>query len=97
MSCPCPVLQLSDISRLRPLKDMISVTMSANPLSDLAHYRLYAVFHLRSLGVLDGQRIMEQERIQAEERFAQGHGLFSCIPNRGMKICCFYVDKHNCY
>ncbi|XP_072176685.1 centriolin-like [Diadema setosum] len=45
--------------------------MLSNPLCDLAHYRLLAVFHLRTLGVLDRVQISGEERIQAEERFAQ--------------------------
>ena len=65
-------LQLSDVARLRPLKDLVSLSLSKNPLCDLAHYRLYAVFHLRTVGLLDRQQVTERERMEAEERFAQG-------------------------
>eukprot|EP00057_Strongylocentrotus_purpuratus_P025737 XP_011680211.1 PREDICTED: centriolin-like [Strongylocentrotus purpuratus] len=65
------LFSLSDVARLRPLKDLVSLSLSKNPLCDLAHYRLYAVFHLRTVGLLDRQQVTERERMEAEERFAQ--------------------------
>lgn len=46
--------------------------LAENPVSDLPHYRLFIVFHLRSLQFLDGQPISEQEREKAHQRFHSG-------------------------
>ncbi|XP_066436397.1 centriolin isoform X2 [Eleutherodactylus coqui] len=63
------ISSLQDVSRLKPLKDMTSLLLADNPVANLPHYRLYIIFHLRSLSSLDGQAITNQERDEAHERF----------------------------
>lgn len=46
--------------------------LAENPVSNLPQYRLFLVFHLRSLEFLDGQPISEQERAKAYQRFHTG-------------------------
>ncbi|XP_068105155.1 centriolin isoform X2 [Hyperolius riggenbachi] len=63
------ISSLQDISSLKPLKDLTSLFLADNPIANLPHYRLYTVFHLRTLQSLDGQPITNQERQDARERF----------------------------
>ncbi|KAM5145706.1 centriolin [Mantella aurantiaca] len=62
------IFSLQDVSRLKTLKDLTSLFLADNPVANLPHYRLYIIFHLRSLNVLDGQPITNQERQEAHER-----------------------------
>lgn len=48
------------------------LTLAENPVSSLAHYHLFLIFKLRSLEILDGQRISPQDREQAHQRFHMG-------------------------
>ena len=61
--------------RLRHLQDLTDFAIAGNPLCDLPHHRLYAIFHLRSLEVLDRVAVVDKERHDAETRFAQGRSL----------------------
>ncbi|XP_072288035.1 centriolin isoform X3 [Pyxicephalus adspersus] len=63
------IFSLQDISRLKTLKDLTSLFLAHNPIANLPHYRLYIIFHLRSLNVLDDQPVSNQERQEAHERF----------------------------
>ena len=54
------------------LANLTYLTMADNPITELPHYRLYAIFHVRSLDVLDGKRVTPDERQQADQRFGQG-------------------------
>ncbi|XP_018420154.1 PREDICTED: centriolin [Nanorana parkeri] len=63
------IFSLQDVSRLKTLKDLTSLFLADNPIANLPHYRLFIIFHLRSLNVLDGQPITNQERQEAHERF----------------------------
>ncbi|XP_073455648.1 centriolin [Aquarana catesbeiana] len=63
------IFSFQDVSRLKTLKDLTSLFLADNPIADLPHYRLYIIFHLRSLNVLDGQPVTNQERQEAHERF----------------------------
>ncbi|KAM4696024.1 centriolin-like [Rhinophrynus dorsalis] len=63
------IYSLQDVSRLKPLKDLTSLFLADNPIANLPHYRLYIVFHLRSLNTLDGQPITNKERQEAHDRF----------------------------
>lgn len=70
-------LQLSELAKLKPIPDLTQLTIAENPLSQLPHSRMYIIFHLRSLEVLDSQNVTGQERQYAKERFEQGnHRLF---------------------
>ena len=74
LTCPYNLclLQLSELGKLKPLPDLTQLTVAENPLSDLSHCRLYLVFHLRTLEVIDGQQVHNKEREQAKNRFEQG-------------------------
>ncbi|XP_034152473.1 centriolin isoform X4 [Esox lucius] len=63
------ISSLQDVSRLKPLKNLIELSVAENPVSNLPHYRLFLVFHLRSLETLDEQPISQEERDQAHQRF----------------------------
>ncbi|KAM3911358.1 centriolin isoform 1-T2 [Leptodactylus fuscus] len=63
------ISSLQDVSRLKPLKDLMSLSLADNPVASLPHYRHYVIFHLRSLTTLDGQMITKQERQEAHARF----------------------------
>ncbi|XP_053530297.1 centriolin isoform X2 [Ictalurus punctatus] len=63
------IFSLHELAKLKLLKSLTELMLAENPVSDLPHYRLFVVFHLRSLDVLDGQPISEQEREKADQRF----------------------------
>ncbi|XP_060697445.1 centriolin isoform X4 [Hemiscyllium ocellatum] len=63
------ITSLQDVAKLKPLKELTSLTLANNPVARLPHYRLYVIYHLRSLNCLDGQLITIQERQEAHERF----------------------------
>ncbi|XP_036836218.1 centriolin isoform X2 [Oncorhynchus mykiss] len=63
------ISSLHELSRLKPLKNLTELTLAENPIANLPHYRLFLVFHLRSLETLDGQPISQEEREQAPQRF----------------------------
>ncbi|XP_026068094.1 centriolin-like isoform X2 [Carassius auratus] len=63
------VTYLHEITKLKPLKNLMSVTLAESPIFNLPHYHLFLIFHLRSLEMLDGQPISAQEREQAYQCF----------------------------
>uniref|UniRef100_A0A8C4XYP2 Centriolin n=1 Tax=Gopherus evgoodei TaxID=1825980 RepID=A0A8C4XYP2_9SAUR len=63
------ISSLHDIAKLKPLKDLTSLFLADNPVVNLPHYRLYTIFHLRSLENLDGQPVTNHDRQEALERF----------------------------
>ncbi|XP_029578183.1 centriolin isoform X2 [Salmo trutta] len=63
------ISSLHELSRLKSLKNLTELTVAENPIANLPHYRLFLVFHLRSLETLDGQPISQEEREQAPQRF----------------------------
>uniref|UniRef100_A0A452GVW7 Uncharacterized protein n=1 Tax=Gopherus agassizii TaxID=38772 RepID=A0A452GVW7_9SAUR len=63
------ISSLHDIAKLKPLKDLTSLFLADNPVVNLPHYRLYIIFHLRSLENLDGQPVTNHDRQEALERF----------------------------
>lgn len=64
--------QLQDISKLKPLQDLISLILVENPVVTLPHYLQFTIFHLRSLESLEGQPVTTQDRQEAFERFSLG-------------------------
>ncbi|KAF6026022.1 CNTRL [Bugula neritina] len=62
---------LQEVRKLRGLANLTFFSIAHNPLCDLPHYRLYIIFHLQSLDVLDGRRITSEERMEANRRFDQ--------------------------
>ncbi|XP_056602682.1 centriolin isoform X3 [Triplophysa dalaica] len=63
------IFSLNEMAKLKPLKNLTSLTLAENPVAGLPHYHLFIIFHLRSLEILDGQPISPQEREQAHNRF----------------------------
>ncbi|XP_050782619.1 centriolin isoform X6 [Gopherus flavomarginatus] len=63
------ISSLHDTAKLKPLKDLTSLFLADNPVVNLPHYRLYTIFHLRSLENLDGQPVTNHDRQEALERF----------------------------
>ncbi|XP_077162677.1 centriolin isoform X2 [Paroedura picta] len=63
------VSSLHEIAKLKSLKDLTSLFLADNPIANLPHYRLYTVFHLRSLEELDGQPVTNCDRDEAVLRF----------------------------
>jgi len=64
--------QLEEIQKLRPLNNLVELLMSDNPVTELPHCRLYVIFHLQTLEILDGKSISFEERQAAHSRFIQG-------------------------
>ncbi|XP_063172481.1 centriolin [Candoia aspera] len=63
------ISSLHEVAKLKPLKDLTSLFLADNPVVNLPHYRLYTVFHLRSLEDLEGQPVTNCDREEALERF----------------------------
>ncbi|XP_072096158.1 centriolin isoform X3 [Mobula birostris] len=63
------ITSLQDVSKLKSLRELTSLNLADNPLASLPHYRLYVIYHLRSLNSLDGWPVTLQERQEAHERF----------------------------
>ena len=66
------VLQLIEVTKLRSLQDLGNFSMEGNPMALMEHSQQFVIFQLRSLMRLDGKEITEDERLMADERFAQG-------------------------
>uniref|UniRef100_A0A670KLP4 Centriolin n=1 Tax=Podarcis muralis TaxID=64176 RepID=A0A670KLP4_PODMU len=63
------ISSLHEITKLKSLKDLTSLFLADNPIVNLPHYRLYTIFHLRSLEDLEGQPVTNHDREEALERF----------------------------
>ncbi|XP_053137801.1 centriolin isoform X2 [Hemicordylus capensis] len=63
------ISSLHEVAKLKSLKDLASLFLADNPIVNLPHYRLYTIFHLRSLEELDGQPVTNCEREEALGRF----------------------------
>ncbi|XP_066510889.1 centriolin-like isoform X2 [Hoplias malabaricus] len=63
------IFSLHELSKLKPLRNLTELMVADNPVYDLPHYRLFLIFHLRSLEELDGVQISEHEREKANQRF----------------------------
>uniref|UniRef100_A0A8C5WPR2 Centriolin n=1 Tax=Laticauda laticaudata TaxID=8630 RepID=A0A8C5WPR2_LATLA len=63
------ISSLHEVAKLKPLKDLTSLFLADNPVVNLPHYRLYTIFHLRSLEDLEGQPVTNCDREEALERF----------------------------
>ncbi|NWJ04722.1 CNTRL protein, partial [Crypturellus undulatus] len=63
------ISSLHDIAKLKPLRDLTSLSVANNPVARLPHYHLYTIFHLRALETLEGQPVTNHDRQEALERF----------------------------
>ncbi|KAK6196054.1 hypothetical protein SNE40_001351 [Patella caerulea] len=62
---------LSEITKLKSLSDLHQLDYGKNPLVELPHHRLFIIFQLCTVELLDGQKVSKEERKTAQERFAQ--------------------------
>uniref|UniRef100_A0A803U0L2 Centriolin n=1 Tax=Anolis carolinensis TaxID=28377 RepID=A0A803U0L2_ANOCA len=63
------ISSLHEVAKLKPLKDLTSLFLADNPVANLPHYRLYTIFHLRTLQDLEGRPVTNHDRQEALERF----------------------------
>ena len=61
-----------EVNRLRALPSLIILDLAGNPLASSAteDYRLWLLYSLRRLKVLDGQPVEQQEQIAARARYS---------------------------
>ncbi|XP_028394639.1 centriolin-like [Dendronephthya gigantea] len=62
---------LLEVTKLRPLQDLTNLNLQDNPFNSLPHYRQFVIYQLRSLEILDNQKVTKEERREADTRFAQ--------------------------
>lgn len=61
---------VKEVRRLRELPKLIILDLCGNPLCGASKYRLFTVYHLRRLKVLDGVSITADEHQEARERYS---------------------------
>ncbi|KAL3693463.1 hypothetical protein R1sor_007114 [Riccia sorocarpa] len=61
---------LSELNYIRSLHKLIVVDLSVNPMSDCHDYRMYTVFTLRKLKVLDGRNVESSELTQSRNKYS---------------------------
>ena len=83
------VLQLIEVTKLRSLQDLGNFSMDGNPMALMEHSQQFVIFQLRSLKKLDGKEITEDDRLMADERFAQGKYFF-------VHLQLFFHTLHTC-
>ncbi|GMH33137.1 hypothetical protein BSKO_00971 [Bryopsis sp. KO-2023] len=64
------VVELRAIQQLKELPKLIILDLLGNPVCRETEYRLYTIYHLRKLKVLDGQRIESAEQASAKSQYA---------------------------
>jgi Leucine-rich repeat (LRR) protein len=62
--------ELKEVLNLKLLPKLIILDLSGNSLCKEGNYRVYCIFHLRKLKVLDGLQIESQELLEAKDMFA---------------------------
>jgi hypothetical protein len=60
---------LRDLVHIRPLKNLVSLTIFSNPMSEMEHSRSYAIYVLPTLSTLDDAPVDEEERLSSHTRF----------------------------
>lgn len=63
------VKDLKQIRNLAPLKNLIVLDLWGNPVSIQTDYRLFVIFHINELKVLDGVSVSETEAEESNEAF----------------------------
>lgn len=64
------ISDVKEIVKLKQLSRLIILDISGNNLARDQNYRIYCIFHLRKLKVLDGISIEQAEHMDAKETFA---------------------------
>merc|ERR1711939_1148883 len=59
--------ELRSILMLKPLPKLVVLDLSGNGLCSVQDYRLYTIFHLRKLKVLDGITVTQVEQQDADD------------------------------
>eukprot|EP00736_Rhodelphis_marinus_P003452 Rmarinus@m.26638 len=63
------IKSLRDFVTLRVLENLTILSVEGNPAADVPHARLFLIYHLRSLEVLNGSAVSEEERVRSTQRF----------------------------
>uniref|UniRef100_A0A915D4W2 U2A'/phosphoprotein 32 family A C-terminal domain-containing protein n=1 Tax=Ditylenchus dipsaci TaxID=166011 RepID=A0A915D4W2_9BILA len=63
------VTELVDVDSLAICKKLEHLTMVGNPVTHKPNYRLYVIYTLKTVRVLDFQRIKDKERVAAKKLF----------------------------
>ena len=74
--------QLRDVENLVNLRNLCVLSVDGNPIMDLPHARLFIIYHLPNLEVLNGDAVGLDERQAAADRFARGKRSllsFACV------------------
>ncbi|EDV22526.1 uncharacterized protein TRIADDRAFT_28604 [Trichoplax adhaerens] len=66
--------ELGDIEPLSTVKTLKSLCLLKNPIANKKHYRLYVIYKLPHIKLLDFLKVKEKERIAAEKLFAGSQG-----------------------
>ena len=62
--------EIKEVINLKELQRLIILDISGNNLVKETNYRIYCIFHLRRLRVLDGLSIENPECVEAKEMFS---------------------------
>lgn len=60
---------LTEIDQLASIKSLRTLSLLRNPVANLKHYRLYTIYRIPGLRVLDFKKVKEKERDQAQQLF----------------------------
>lgn len=66
---------MEGIRKLRPLRDLVQLSIDGNPVCKLPHFQGLTTYHLATLEILNERAITNEERVQAKQRFEQGDDL----------------------
>lgn len=88
------IASFTDIVSLRLVPSLTNLSLVNNPVTGQEHYRLFVIWLLPSLKVLDFQKVKQAERLLATERFgasftdstALAKGLLSSAPQPKKKL-----------
>ncbi|XP_073474456.1 U2 small nuclear ribonucleoprotein A' [Aquarana catesbeiana] len=68
------IMELGDLDNLSTFKNLTYLSLLRNPVINKRHYRLYVVFRLPQIRVLDFQKIRQKEREEAASMFKGKRG-----------------------
>ena len=66
---------MEGIRKLRPLRDLVQLSVDGNPICKLPHFQGLTIYHLATLEILNERTITNDERVKAKQRFEQGNNL----------------------
>jgi U2 small nuclear ribonucleoprotein A' len=68
------ITNFSEIDNLATCKSLLRLSLVGNLVTNLPNYRMYVVFKIPSLRVLDFQKVGQKEKIAAKKMFSEGVG-----------------------